>query len=226
MLLRRLRDDVPFTPMNGVRPLPSVNSPVVPLPPVDDSFYRVRPLPPVVNPDAVRPLPPVDGGIRLASGQMPDYSSAGGFSPPQITFPDVMDDYADQSRQQETQPRRLDDVPATKLPSTPPVDQLGKGVTLDYEQAYNQYEGDGKQSVRQRMRQASAGPATRVGELAKMLWNSGVNPYYDPERGQYRGFQAPKLSNVWQDPDIERMAQRDYVESNYPRETYYPRRRA
>lgn len=229
--------------MNGVRPLPSVNPQVVPLPPVDESFYQVRPLPPVIESDAIRPLPPVDGGVRLAygdmgsgggvrlaggamSGAMPDYSTEGGFTPPPITFPNTMDEYADQSRNKALEPGRLDagmDEYANqskdaqnqlKRQTTALVDQLGKGVTLDYERAYNQYQhpegADGVRGLGRRMRQAVAQPVTRVGSLAKML--------RDPEKlrkfsDALDGRQPPTLAVN----DIEKMAQRDYVENYYPR---------
>jgi hypothetical protein len=200
--------------MNGVRPLPSINSPVVPLPPVDESFYQVRPLPPVINPDAVRPLPPVDGGIRLASGAMADYSMQGGFAPPQITFPSTMDEYAEQSRNQALEPGMID---APKPPSTPPVDQLGQGVTLDYLQSYNQYEqpegNAGLRGMARRAGQAATAPVTRVKSLAKMLYNNTTNPIWDEQRKQYRGLAPPTVAVN----DIEKMNSRDYVEGYYPR---------
>lgn len=212
MLLRRLRDDQPFVPMNGVRPLP----------PVDPSFYEVRPLPPVINPDAVRPLPPVDGGVRLAGYHgMEDYTTQGGFTPPQpITFPDVMDEYANQSRNQALEPRRLDEPDAPKPPTVPPVDQLGDGVTLDYLKAYNQYQNQegqpGLRGMARRAGRAAAAPVTSVGTLAKMLYQNTTNPIWDEERKQYRGLTPPTLAVN----DIEKMNSRDYVE------TYSPRKRA
>jgi len=230
MLLRRLRDDAPFTPMNGVRPLPPVQDDIIrPLPPVDDSFYQVR------------PLPPVDGSVRLAygdagggvfqaggamSGAMPDFSTEGGFTPPPITFPNTMDEYADRSRSQAQAPRMLEEgMDEYAKQSQSPlqqqtaalVDQLGQGETLDYTRAYNQYEhGDqakGMRGLGMRARQAVAAPVTRVSTLAKMLYDNTTNPYYDSEKKQYRGLPIPKLAVN----DIEKMNSRDYVEEYRPR---------
>lgn len=227
MLLRRLRDNAPFTPMNGVRPLPPVDESfyqVRPLPPVDDSFYQVRPLPPVVNPDAVRPLPPVDNGVRLAGGFMPDamadYSSEGGFTPPKITFPDMMDEYADQSRTQMLEPGRLDVADAAQpVPSISPVPPVVEGGVADYnnERGYEpRAPQKGLRGVAQKLGRGAMAPATRVGSLAKMLYQNTTNPIYDEKTGQYRGLTPPTLPVN----DIEKMAQRDFIEN------YYPRRRA
>jgi hypothetical protein len=220
MLLRRLRDDATFTPMNGVRPLPPVQDNIIrPLPPVDDSFYRVR------------PLPPVDGSVRLAyggagggvvqaggamSGAAPDFSTEGGFTPPPITSPKPMDEYAGQSRE----PPRLDTGDAEnqlKNQTTPLVDQLGQGETLDYTKAYNQYEhsdkSEGMRGLAMRARQAVADPVTRVRSLARMLYENTTNPYYDSQKRQYRGLAPPTLAVN----DIEKMNSRDYVEDYRPR---------
>jgi hypothetical protein len=116
-----------------------------------------------------------------------------------------MDDYAKQSQS------------PLKQQTTALVDQLGQGETLDYTRAYNQYEhGDqakGMRGLRRKARQAVAAPVTRVGSLARMLYDNTTNPYYDSEKKQFRRLAPPTLAVN----DIEKMNSRDYVEDYRPR---------
>lgn len=159
MLLSRLRNNT-FAPINGVRPLPPVfPAGMAALPPVDESFYQVRPLPPVVNPDAVRPLPPADGGVRLASHQMvdvtPDDTKVAKVPPVKLDEPQ-MNQMAADARMEPYSPQYMRGLRGAMRSGADRIRSLRKSITDNYVNPYREYPGLGFPNL---------GPVAEVEEL-------------------------------------------------------------